>query len=454
MPGFSLEDAVDNVCPTLTAKPNKYEVFVDLLNRALPPNSFEDWRSVAEDSDVSDPTPTLTLPSHTTDDVSGSWKIDFKLSKVLADARFYWWVNHQQILDDSSFALSDPSKFEDMVKRTFGDPTTARYVSSSDPVPSDPVARLLGNKTYTCDTDNPTRILTVDQDVSMDTEFGTQTLNAGEACEFGSHFPDGTFQSRDAGRQVAHCGPDDIWCSTFFNTTTRDSCLRTCNCNAWPNPYQNVFGHVNRNRFYTGQAPPNDFRVKLSGSGLNYKNDGAYRVCSSNDYDAGGIPVDKCDPQGCTGCANCNCNVTCAMAQAAARYTNCLPQYPEVHSDVEIPQFCTERGDPRCPRGYTCDTNKLKCIDNPCFDFFGGRTTPDKCNDPEHVQQVLSACGSGALENPPRCDTRANPCCNMVLADYLGTCKCEAINHKNNFTRILELDDHICGGNFGPRPSC
>jgi len=42
----------------------------------------------------------------------------------------------------------------------------------------------------------------------------------------------------------------------------------------------------------------------------------------------------------------------------------------------------------------------------------------------------------------------------MVLADYLGTCKCEAINHKNNFTRILELDDHICGGNFGPRPSC
>ncbi len=141
MPGFSSEDAVDNVCPTLTGKTNKYEVFVDLLNRALPTNSFEDWRSVAEGSDVSDPTPILTLPSHTRDDISGSWRIDFKKSKLLADARFYWWVNHQQILDDSSFALSDQSlidKFEDMAKKTFGDPTNARNVPSSDPVPAAP----------------------------------------------------------------------------------------------------------------------------------------------------------------------------------------------------------------------------------------------------------------------------------------------------------------------------
>lgn len=45
-------------------------------------------------------------------------------------------------------------------------------------------------------------------------------------------------------------------------------------------------------------------------------------------------------------------------------------------------------------------------------------------------------------------------CCAKVLSDYMQTCKCAALSHRNTFGKLLELDQHVCSGLTGRRPTC
>lgn len=450
MPGFDNENTEDNVCPTLQGS-NKFDIWKNLLDLALGDGVYSNWERSAVTTPADD-VPDIELPSHTTDDVSDYWRIDYLQSKLLADARLYWWLNRDQILEDlpNRAAPGDADavtpelveKLTHMGDKTFGDPRNAG-------IHNDPVARLLSNKTYTCSTGNPTRVISVEEDIEMTTDSGTQTLRPGIACEFGSPFPDGTFDD------LPICGPNDILCKGQEPTPNPHyQCFRKCNCDAWPPPYQDVFEGEGVKYFRKW----NGFRFTVgdsrTSSQINNIRNGDYRVCSTNDYFGETVPRPKdfCDDSGCNGCTpQCNCNLVCSMAQAGGRYANCFADEYDggISSNIEVAEFCVDDG--QCSSIQYCDTTNKACVTDPCFLRFGGGASQEKCLDPTFVESVLAACDGGAHQDVPTCDSE---CCAKVLSDYMQTCKCAALSHRNTFGTLLELDQHVCSGLTGTRPTC
>tara|TARA_B100000902_G_scaffold393273_1_gene447187 strand:- start:937 stop:1818 length:882 start_codon:yes stop_codon:yes gene_type:complete len=232
-------------------------------------------------------------------------------------------------------------------------------------------------------------------------------LDVGVPCEYGSKFPDDTFDMRHG---TGSCGPQDVYCTGIYGPESRSNCLRACNCDAWPNPYPEIFPNVDHQRIENKNGPPsvlvNSPPYVIHG-GLNRRNDSSYRVCSTNDFssnDSVSVPVDS-ETSNCL--SGCNCNYTCAMAQAGARYSQCFPdKYSPAIIKHEWPEYCTDCGDNRCDssKGEYCDVNQLSCITIPpqCLESLnntscnncGDANVCDICTGPH--QAVLRAAGCTA----------------------------------------------------------
>jgi hypothetical protein len=98
---------------------------------------------------------------------------------------------------------------------------------------------------------------------------------------------------------------------------------------------------------------------------MNDPNDGSYKICAQHDYSpTTGSPRDS-STSDCLD--NCNCNYTCALAQAGARYAGCLPsQYSpspvrgQVPGGEPWPPYCTQ--DSHCDPDSSCDLDRFSCV--------------------------------------------------------------------------------------------
>jgi hypothetical protein len=377
--GFG-EDTSDEICTILNnAETNYFEKWLVLLRRAN--IGMERWLAGQDEE--------LSLPNTYTDNYANMNvpTLDYLKSKYVADALFFWYKNQHDIgLDMPDYlARYYPDKnlqdVNSMIRTNFGLPPSQ---SSHHPYPEMNlrVPALLKNKVFTCNSSNGARIISlpVDKTITKPDDQGnlrSVTMAANTPCQFGSEFPKGTF---NVNNEFNGCGFDDIFCTGVRTNQptqgTNYSCLYSCNCDAWPNAYRDVFPTsqtfhscttaecINNQRLLNDN---DSFHVRNNLSpGINRINDTAYRVCGSNDlYPENGGYKDTSESNCNT---RCNCNYTCSMAHAGARYSLCYPeQYPDNldSGSGELPVYCTEEDDTRCPSGTSCHLPSLSCL-TPC----------------------------------------------------------------------------------------
>jgi len=351
--GFS-EDTADNICSLIDASSTKETPALDTWKNLCDQAGIglRTWITQAQAPGVSS-TPPLSLPQTNLG--------DYLQSKKIADARLYWLINKQDILNE----IKEGGEFNpNFVNTFFPNMALSNFGELSDgaeydaKLVKDKVGQLLKNKVYTCNSSNRTRSVSMNRQINLQKQGHNLPLRVGVPCEYGSEFPDDTFDMRYG---TGSCGPQDVYCTGIYGPRTRSNCLRSCNCDAWPNPYPEIFPYVDHQRIENKNGPPH---VVVNNPGLNRRNDGSYKVCSSNDFD-GGVPVDS-ETHDCL--SGCNCNYTCAMAQAGARYSQCFPhKYSPALVKHEWPEYCTKKnecGGNRCDsdKNEYCNLNQLSCL--------------------------------------------------------------------------------------------
>jgi hypothetical protein len=349
--GFG-EDTTDPVCSTLTSSANAFDKFKTLCDTAR--IMMTDWVRTT----FADPKTQALLTIPTPGEHTRGPTFTSKQAKLIADALFYYNKNSTAITD--GYTAQVRSQDPDLLER-WGTMLERYFVGASARIPA-----LLKNKVYTCSSLGGSRVISTDAEIEfVNTRGERETLSPGDPCRFGSEYPDRMFSD---GRGVPNCGPSGIFCEM----ATSD-CLRTCNCDAWPNPYIDLFdAHLHDNdithgRFVrpglgiNGTTIQNGTDNPTLLASMNNPNDGSYKVCSAHDYNADGSPRDSFRSD-CTG--RCNCNYTCALAQAGARYASCFPDtYLPTPTPVDLPDYCTT--DSHCDDGESCDLNTYSCVE-PC----------------------------------------------------------------------------------------
>jgi hypothetical protein len=357
--GFG-EQTADTVCNDVIHNPfieNEFQRWIALCRRAG--IGMQEWLDALDSSPG--PAQELTIPA--AENYFGVDTLTNIQAKQIADAIFYWQMNSEAI--EEQFALEygsppDPNvlvKWATMLADNFNRPDDlppSRYPR---------VHALLKNKVYTCNSTNGSSIISTNSDVSFTKTDGTTlTLNAGDPCQFGSEFSEFTFRNRGL-RSL--CGPNNIFCESLQNKEL-NQCYNSCNCDNWPNPYKDLYSHITHARY---ADPDGTFRIKDGTRDDNLKramnnpDRGDYKVCTGTDYE-GSIPRDSatsnCQP-------DCNCNYTCALVQAGARYAGC---YPDEYSPLPVrgqvpggepwPPYCTQES--HCTEDSSCDLGRFSCV--------------------------------------------------------------------------------------------
>lgn len=273
-------------------------------------------------------------------------------SKMIADALFYFHRNSQAI--ETGFGTRYPvNRFPDIIPQ-FERMLVNNFINPPGSPMSSRVHALLKNKVYTCNALNGGRIVSTDTDISFTrTDGTTHRMEAGDPCQFGSEYAEFTFKDNTP-HTNSLCGPSNIFCDAIDNR-----CYTQCNCDKWPNAYENIYPHISNARYAN---PDGTFRIKYSPMwrDLNNKNDGSYRVCAANDYLDTGVPRDSSSSD-CV--RNCNCNYTCALAQAGARYAGCYPdQFSPSPVRRDFPPYCTSTEEGECDGTARCDVRQYSCI--------------------------------------------------------------------------------------------
>jgi len=388
--GFG-EQTADRVCADVITNPsiaNEFDKWVSLCQRAG--IGMSQWLA----AHVSNPSSTQALTLPVAENVIGIETLTNIQAKLIADVIFYWQMNSdaiQQQFAERYATHPDPNlitAWAQMLMENF-------YRPDNTPLASYPkVHALLKNKVFTCNSTNGSSIISTDSDVSFTKTNGTSlTLKAGDPCQFGSEFSEFTFQDNSPSTRPK-CGPNDIFCEALPRKEI-DQCYNSCNCDKWPNPYEDLYSHISHARYAN---PDGTFIIKDGTRGgslrtsMNDPNDGSYKVCAAHDYLAPGEPRDS-STSNCIN--NCNCNYTCALAQAGARYSGCYPdRYSpspvrgQVPSGEPWPPYCAQ--DSHCDANSSCDLANYSCV--PSGPYCEERLNQTHCYQPQWTKAECDYC--------------------------------------------------------------